>query len=117
MNFFDVEVSADGLKHEQFTLPLNTDQQSLLNSYNGQSIQLGIRPEHLDLSEQAAKISATLNVSELMGNESYLYCSSGEDEFIARVADNQPRKLGSQVTVYADPINFHFFEQDSGIRI
>ena len=117
MNFFEVEVGPDVLKHRNFTLPLNPDQHSLLSQYNGKSIQLGIRPEHLDLDEQAAKITATLDVSELMGNESYLYCSSGDDTFIARVADNQPRKLGSQVTVYADPANFHFFEQESGIRI
>lgn len=117
MNFFEVEVGVGELKHKNFVLPLNEVQQAMLNPYDGRMVQVGVRPEHMSLSELNAKIPATLDVSELMGNESYLYCTVGDDSFVARVSDTHPRKPGSGVTVYADSESFHFFDLDSGDRI
>ncbi|MCF7808697.1 MAG: sn-glycerol-3-phosphate ABC transporter ATP-binding protein UgpC [Candidatus Marinimicrobia bacterium] len=117
MNFFEVDVHADELIHKDFSLPLNESQQAVLAPFNGNKIQVGIRPEHMSLSELSTKIPATLNVSELMGNESYLYCTVGDDRFVARVSDTHPRKPGSTVTVFADSQAFHFFDLGTGERI
>jgi multiple sugar transport system ATP-binding protein len=117
MNFFQVAVGPDELKHKNFDLPLNSSQQAVLSAYSGKEIHVGIRPEHMSLNELSARIPATLEVSELMGNESYLYCSAGDDSFVARVSDIHPRKPGSNIALFADPESFHFFSLESGSRI
>ena len=117
MNFFDVEVQSTILVNDKFSLPISTAHQDILKGYEGQKIKLGIRPEHFKLQDAKSSISATLEVSELMGNESYLYCTTGVDTFIARVSDNAPRKIGTPLELFADPEDFHFFEFESGKRI
>jgi len=117
MNFFEVKVGDNALVNEKFSLPLSEIHKELLKDYSGKIIQIGIRPEHLNLTETPASIPAHLEVSELMGNESYLYCTTGIDTFIARVSDNTPRKTGSDITVYTDSQSYHFFDLESGERI
>jgi len=117
MNFFEVTVSEDTLRNDRFELPLSDDQRQLLTNYQGEKIRLGIRPEHFQLTETPSFIPARLEVSELMGNESYLYCTTGTDPFIARVADNVPRKVDTALTLYTRPEFFHFFDAESGKRI
>ena len=117
MNFFEVEVGQDFFANEKFSLPIIDIHPESLRDYTGQNIRLGIRPEHLRLVDTKGSIPAKLEVSELMGNESYLYCTTGKDSFIARVTDNTPRKTGADLNFFAEPENYHFFELDSGKRI
>jgi len=117
MNFFKVKVQQNNLVNEQFILPIQSIHRDYLSNYQGQVIYLGIRPEHLKITDTPTSIAAHLEVSELMGNESYLYCTTGTEAFIARVSDNSPRQIGSALSLYADPQYYHFFELDSGQRI
>ncbi|MCF6238518.1 MAG: sn-glycerol-3-phosphate ABC transporter ATP-binding protein UgpC [Candidatus Marinimicrobia bacterium] len=117
MNFFEVEVQKENLVNAKFTLPIKDIHPAILKTMDGMKIHLGIRPEHLKLMDTYASIPATLDVSELMGNESYLYCDTGLDSFIARVADNVPRKIGTQLNLYAEPEDYHFFDLETGKRI
>ena len=117
MNFFDVNVQKGSLVNEKFSLPIRDCHPTVLNTYDGEKIRLGIRPEHFELRDTETGINAILDVSELMGNESYLYCNTGLDSFIARVPDNSPRSIGSKLCLHADPESYHFFEIETGRRI
>ena len=117
MNFFEVEVQGDQLVNEKFTLPLTEVHSKSLKAFNGQKVKLGIRPEHFELHDSASSIQAELQVSELMGNESYLYCTTGSNTFIARVSDHAPRQTGSKVQLFAAPESYQFFEPKHGERI
>ena len=117
MNFFEVKIQGAVLVNKQFTLPIDKQHPAALKNMEGKTVFLGIRPEHFKLLDSPASIPASLEVSELMGNESYLYCTTGADSFVARVPDNAPRKLGSRVSVYAEAADYHFFEAESGERI
>jgi multiple sugar transport system ATP-binding protein len=117
MNFFEVKIQGDNLVNEKFSLPIKDHHPAALKKMDGQQIHLGIRPEHFKLLDTYASIPATLEVSELMGNESYLYCSTDKNSFVARVADNAPRKIGTKLSLYAEPEDYHFFEMESGDRI
>ncbi len=117
MNFFDVEVQAGKLVNEKFTLAIDAVHPKALKTFDGRKVILGIRPEHFQLMDSPSSISATLEVSELMGNESYLYCSTGVDTFIARVPENAPRKIGTALRLFAEPDTYHFFDLESGERI
>lgn len=117
MNFFDVEVQAGLLVNEKFSLPIDSAHPDSLKTFDGRKVRLGIRPEHFQLMDSPTSIKASLEVSELMGNESYLYCSTGVDSFIARVADNAPRKIGTALSLYAEPDSYQFFNLETGQRI
>lgn len=117
MNFFEVEVENGTLVNEKFSLPIADAHPKSLQSFTGRKVKLGIRPEHFQLTENQSGISASLEVSELMGNESYLYCTTGLDTFIARVAENAPRKTGATLNLFAEPETYQFFDVDSGERI
>jgi len=117
MNFFDVVIQGENLVNKHFSLAISDDHRAALKEMDGRSIQLGIRPEHLKLVDTDAGIPASLEVSELMGNESYLYCTTGSDSFVARVSDNSPRKIGAKLKLYAEPADYHFFDLESGERI
>lgn len=117
MNFFQVEVQGKQLVNPKFTLDIDATHPESLTSYEGRKITLGIRPEHFQLKDTPSSLSANLEVSELMGNESYLYCSTGLDTFIARVADNAPRTIGTPLRLYAEHEAFQFFDLESGERI
>jgi multiple sugar transport system ATP-binding protein len=117
MNFFKVTVEKDQLVNKKFTLPMDESQAGSLEPYLGKAIRLGIRPEHFTVSTENSGITAHLEVSELMGNESYLYCTTGEENFIARVSDNSPREPGSGIQFGIQSEFYHFFDPDSGERI
>jgi len=117
MNFFDVEIQAGQLVNEKFSLPISDAHPKALTAFNGHKVKLGIRPEHFQLVDSKSSINANLEVSELMGNESYLYCTTGLDSFIARVADNAPRKTGSALSLFAEPETYQFFDVETGERI
>ncbi len=117
MNFFEVEVGETSLVNDKFMLPITTEHTEILKPKVGQRIHLGIRPEHLKLTDSAGGIPATLEVSELMGNESYLYCTTGKESFIARVPDYSSREIGSELSLTAAPEDYHFFELSTGTRI
>lgn len=117
MNFFDVEVQAGELVNKKFALPITDTHPKTLTAFNGRKVKLGIRPEHFQLHDTKTSIHASLEVSELMGNESYLYCTTGLDTFIARVADNSPRDTGAKLNLFAEPETYQFFDAESGERI
>ncbi len=82
-----------------------------------QEVLLGIRPEHLQLNNQETGMRVRLDVSELMGNETYLYCHAGETEIVARVQDTQSRQIGDSLYLQPDPDKLHLFDPATGARI
>ena len=74
MNFLLVEVKAPLLlQHPQFRLTLPAVWEDLLKPYNGRSLLLGIRPEHLKLSPPAPKnILVEVDLIEALGNDTYI---------------------------------------------
>ena len=73
MNFVDATYSADGtVKVGETTIPLP---QPLAGATDGEAIKLGIRPEHLQLGNEAAgALRATVDFAEYLGSTRYLYC-------------------------------------------
>ena len=122
MNFFNGTVTGD--KQElyidtgAFRIRLGKEQVDKLNSYIGQEVLLGIRPEdihHPDFHPSGvhgAKITARVELTEMMGSETYTYLISGEDQnFIARVDPRARFRLGEEVEMIFNLDNMHVFDQ------
>jgi multiple sugar transport system ATP-binding protein len=58
-------------------------------------------------------IDAKVEVTELMGNEVFLYLLTGGHSYIARVDPRTKAKVGHDVRMVANLDNVHFFEKDT----
>jgi len=87
----------------------------------GNDLVLGIRPEHLHLSEPGTTpgaLQATIQNIELLGHERHLVCSVGTTLMTVRQAnDSPPVAIGQAVSLQADPDGVHLFDPVSTGRL
>lgn len=122
MNFFPATIRRDqGLMADagDFTVPLPPDRSRSYEPYVGKKVVFGIRPEDIHDLEfvppniPAAKISAIVDVTELMGNETLLYLVTGKNTFVARVDPRSKLRVGNQAEVAFNMEKFHVFDAES----
>lgn len=125
MNFLHGTLSEEYFEMESYKIKVPEGKMKTLREqgYVGKEIILGIRPEDIHdepvfiESSQETKLTATIDVAELMGSESYLYSSVSGQEFIARVDSRSDIQGGQQVDLALDMNKAHFFDKDSESRI
>jgi multiple sugar transport system ATP-binding protein len=97
-----------------FSLVVEGAHARLLEPWVGKDVVLGIRPEDLDCrtpnSGPGTRFSATLDVVEPMGAETYFYLNSGTHSFIARSEKFVETKPGQCVEVSMNLSRAVFFE-------
>ena len=123
MNFFEMQLirSADELYAQGKTLRLRLPlaRHAALNAYSGKSIVVGVRPEDIYDADfvapgiKAATFESKVDVTELMGNEVFLYLLSGAQSFIARVDPRSRARVGNSVALTVDLDQLHFFDKDT----
>lgn len=123
MNFLPVTVRAPlSLTHEQFRCTLPEDWQSILQFYDGQSLLLGIRPEHLNISPPAPKnLQVKVELVEALGNETYLSAriiGGSQSSLQARISPDYTVKVGESIWLSIIPEKVHLFDPhtDRNIR-
>ena len=77
-------------------------------------ITAGIRPEHIAIGSGA---TFTLDLVEPIGNEIFVYATSGPNRVVARVAPREMPPIGSAIELAFDPKQVHYFDIQSGARI
>ena len=90
-----------------------------LDKYVGKAVKAGIRPE--DIKDDAdflaahadSALTATVEVSELMGSEIYLYLDYKGNKMTARVAPTSKARNGATVKVAFDGHKVHLFDVES----
>ncbi|MBQ7761751.1 MAG: sn-glycerol-3-phosphate ABC transporter ATP-binding protein UgpC [Clostridia bacterium] len=112
----DVYISFEGyslkLPHEKATDPAIQD-------YIGKEVVAGIRPECIHdepiylstMSENVIDVS--VDVTELMGAEIYLYLSIGEQNATARVSSRSQARAGDTISVAVEAGRIHLFDKDT----
>jgi len=92
----------------------------MLLPYLEKKIIFGIRPEHIDVPEYmpsgmvASPVRARVDVTELMGNELFLYLLSGNKQFLARVDARTMARPGQDIEVVFNMANMHVFDLGTG---
>ena len=82
----------------------------------GKDIIFGIRPENIHDSRlyptqhRRGQSAVKVDVTELMGNEIFLYLVSGKNTFVARVDPRSKLRVGQQAAVAFDMDTFHIFD-------
>ena len=123
MNFIDVTVNnANKLssKNGQLNFSLSAEQINQLKDYLGKEIILGIRPEDIQLeknSSNSMELEILIDVTEPMGNETFIYFEVEKIQFIARVKPSRELKRDKKVKLYIDSSRVYFFDKQSGKNI
>ncbi|RFC69501.1 MULTISPECIES: ABC transporter ATP-binding protein [Mesorhizobium] len=121
MNFLQAKAESDGkvlkLAHPAFTggvLTLPTPKAAKVK--NGDTVTVGLRPEHLALSSAKPLLSLTLDLQENLGGATQLYARSG-GETIIMVAPGRPEiAVGDTIAAGIDPHNIYLFNA-SGLAL
>ena len=116
MNFFDAKLDkdADGyyveLDGARVHLPEEKQQALRANNVEPQDITLGIRPEHIMLcsDDAAAHISATVDVSEMMGSSVHLHVNANGKDVVVIIPTIDLDGSAQQMFSYGSKVNFTF---------
>ena len=127
MNFCDAEVveenGAISVKFGSNTVALSPAKAEKVKDYVGKTVVMGIRPEDLyDDEDSLAKfsdyvVSAKVEVTEMMGAETYLYLVIDGMNFIARVKPDSTAAVNTEIKLAMDPSKIHIFDKETEKRI
>jgi len=120
MNFFEATVVDQDSKlyvdGGTFKVTVPESKKAGYMQHKGKKVVFGIRPEDIYAAQYAAPgitpapIKADVDVSELMGNEIFLYLLSGKKSFIARVDPRTHARPGETLDLVLNMDNMHLFD-------
>jgi multiple sugar transport system ATP-binding protein len=103
----------------EIKLPAEKANNPALKDYIGKEVIIGVRPEciHEDATYIAnapdTTVNASVDVTELMGNEIYLYVTAGEQSIVGRVSPRATARSGDQIQIAIDAARVHVFDKDT----
>lgn len=104
-------------------LPDEKNANNVLENYLNQPVVMGVRPEALYTDENRpankllCKLKANVDLTEIMGAETYLYLTVNENPVIAKVKADATTKSGDSLNIYIDVHKIHIFDKISGKTI
>ena len=126
MNFFEDAQLAEGkVAFQGAVLALSADTAAQLDGRSGK-VTVGIRPTHIKLAQAQGPdtISATVDVSEMMGSEIHLHVSAqGKDVVLVIPTTDLPTQwrggipFGTQIYFTAAGEHLHLFDPETGEAI
>jgi len=129
MNFVDAKLlEKDGGMYLEFAgqsikLPEGKAKNTALTPYIGKEVVLGIRPENVHDEEAYISsmpdslVDADVELTELMGAETYLYLRVGDTSMVARVNPRSTAKHGDKIKVAFDANKIHLFDKETELSV
>ncbi len=133
MNFFAAQIEVDkadrGLRvcvPGLLTLPLPSVKAQFFDRYDDihRHVLLGVRPEHIHDALYVppgvgvdVRVRATVQVTERMGSEVYVYAEHDGHEFVGRFDARTGVLSGETVEVVFDMERMHLFDADTGMAL
>jgi multiple sugar transport system ATP-binding protein len=126
MNFFNGKVvrMSGGLGFDagDFQVALPASRAGVMGAYEGKPTIMGIRPE--DLHDPSflppgitpALVPADVDVTELMGNEIFIYLATGASTFVGRLDPRTSFRTGKSVQIAFNMDHVHLFESEGDQR-
>lgn len=120
MNFFESRlvgsVEEMYIDAQSFRVKVPPEKARKLKDYLGGEVIFGIRPEDVHDPEfcppniTAERVKAKVDVTELMGNEIFLYLLTDHKSFIARVDPRTRARVGAEIEACFNMANIHLFD-------
>ena len=111
-----------GVKYK-IKLPASKNKDNCLENYVGKEVIMGIRPENVHNEEDLIAIhkdglvEADVEVTELMGAETYLYMNCEGQSINARVSPTNTARPGDKITIAFETAKIHLFDKDTELTI
>ena len=128
MNFIDATLAekdgryaiqfGDDTHHYEVVVP-ESKKNDALKEYVGKEVVLGVRPENLKDEEMYISAASTglidcnVEVTELMGAETYLYLNCAGINLTARVSPRSTARAGDVIKMAVDVNNIHLFDKET----
>ncbi len=129
MNFIDGTIAKDGSDYKinfgQYSIkvPKEKNKDDVLKDYVDKDVILGVRPENVhdepDFLSKAKDgiVEADVEVTELMGAETYLYLNCEGNSITARVNPATTAKTGDRIKIALDLSKMHLFDKETELTI
>ena len=136
MNFFNVKLTRKGAKVEVLypdgsVSEIAYESVSKIHSrylHGDVEVILGIRPEHISISEKKTNLSATVNAVEHLGNECIVYGVLGKpsedftmkDEgknIIIKTVEGTPIQVGDEIFLQIAEEKLHLFDKETEVTL
>lgn len=129
MNFIDSKVIKENnilyISFFDVKLQVPEDKAKTLEEkgYVGKEVVFGIRPEHMDDSDEFIKanensiLTAKVEVKENMGAETYLYLVSNGKNITARVESSTKSKTDENIRIAIDMNKMHVFDKETELTV
>lgn len=123
MNFFNAKLVQEGddimIDADSFQVSVPDDRKPSLQPYVGKSVVFGLRPEDIHDPHfappriTAQEVESKVEVTELMGNEIFLYLKSGEHDYVARVDPRTSYSMDDEIKVAFNMDKMHIFDKET----
>ncbi|MBW4519565.1 MAG: ABC transporter ATP-binding protein [Scytolyngbya sp. HA4215-MV1] len=123
MNLLSARYTSQGFWVQGQTLPYPPQLQSILQAEIGQMFDLGIRPEHLQVSQEAGDLTAIVTVLEPLGREILVRAlleteQTGTEPILTfQVKPDLGIQVGDRLSLQVDPNQLFVFNTTSGITL
>lgn len=129
MNFIEAKVEEKGgnvtlvFGEDSIVVPSEKAQVLKSSGYVGKEVIMGIRPENITDDEEViaadkdAVIKAKVEVTELMGAETYIYLTKGKSNMVVRLNGTSKAKAGDVFTMALDTNKIHVFDKESELTV
>lgn len=123
MNFFEGKLAKSDEKMfvdcGSFSVKIPEDRADSYAPHDGKAVIFGLRPEDIydpkyeapDILGQTVK--GSVEVTELMGNEIFVFLKSGSHNYVARIDPRTNFKMGDKVQVTLNMGNMHIFDKET----
>ena len=129
MNFVDCKIETENdavvlaFKNEKIVLPEGIGNKVKESGCVGKEVVLGIRPEDMHDEEAflnsspESVINAHVEVTEMMGAETYLYLKIDDTPFTARVNPRSTAKANDDIKIALDLNKIHLFDKETEVAL
>ncbi|PEB53595.1 sugar ABC transporter ATP-binding protein [Bacillus pseudomycoides] len=125
MNFFKGTLTESTVMIDKWKIEVPEEKMKSLRNkgYANKEIIIGIRPEDFYYGKAIsdlpynAKVTVTIDVSELMGSETYLYSNINGQSFVARVDASADVHSHSKMDLALNMDKVHYFDAETEKRI
>ncbi|MEG1002120.1 MAG: sn-glycerol-3-phosphate ABC transporter ATP-binding protein UgpC [Clostridium sp.] len=130
MNFLEGKVEKEEEKYYiyfkkggKISLPKEKGDKLNKDGYIGKSVIFGIRPENIKDDEELLKenkdrtIEVTVEVTELMGAESYIYSKYNDQNITVKLSYASDLRTGDKGIFYVNSDKIHVFDRESNLNI
>lgn len=103
-------------------LPQSKNKNKKLDEYVGKEVIAGIRPSDIYLEAndekfRSSKIKTQIELTEMMGSESYIYAKFNQNKLTIRTKGNLNYKFGEYINAFLNIEKIHLFDSESRVTI